>query len=463
MKYKFKKDFWFGAATSGPQTEGDAGKKNQSIMDYWYQQTPSDFYDQVGPTLVDDTYHEYKKDASLMKQINLNSFRTSIQWTRLYDDLEKETINEDAVKFYRNYFSEIKNQNIQLVVNLWHFDLPIIYEKNGGFSNKEVVKKYQNYAKKAFELFGDLVDYWTTFNEPIASIEACYLYQWHYPKEVNFKKAIQVGYGMILAHSLAVQEFHQLFKDQPTKKIGTILNLTPTYPKDDSKENIEAAKIRDLLFNRSFLDPMVKNEFPQELVELLKNENLLPEYSEEEINIIKNNKLDFLGVNYYQPARVQARTTPFSGQIMPEKWFENYVWPERRINPYRGWEIHPETIYEIAINIRDNYGNLPWYISENGMGVADEQQYRNEQGFIEDDYRIEFVSEHWMHLHKAIEEGSNCFGYHMWTFIDCWSWANAFKNRYGFVELNLETREKVIKKSGYWIAKVIEANEFEFN
>jgi 6-phospho-beta-glucosidase len=68
-----------------------------------------------------------------------------------------------------------------------------------------------------------------------------------------------------------------------------------------------------------------------------------------------------------------------------------------------------------------------------------------------------------MYLHKAIEEGSNCFGYHMWTFIDCWSWANAFKNRYGFVELNLETREKIIKKSGYWIAKVVETKEFEFN
>ena len=130
------------------------------------------------------------------------------------------------------------------------------------------------------------------------------------------------------------------------------------------------------------------------------------------------------------------------------------------MNPYRGWEIYPKAIYDIAINVRDHLGNIPWYISENGMGVEGEEKYRNADGFIEDDYRIDFIKEHLEWLHKGIAEGSNCFGYHLWTPIDCWSWSNAYKNRYGFIALDLKTQEKTIKKSGYWIRDVIANHGF---
>ena len=130
-------------------------------------------------------------------------------------------------------------------------------------------------------------------------------------------------------------------------------------------------------------------------------------------------------------------------------------------NSYRGWEIYPKAIYDIATNIRENLGNIPWYISENGMGVEGEEKYRNAQGFIEDDYRIDFIKEHLTWLHKGIEEGANCFGYHLWTPIDCWSWSNAYKNRYGYIALDLATQEKTIKKSGYWINEVAKNNGFD--
>ncbi|WP_297438632.1 family 1 glycosylhydrolase, partial [uncultured Clostridium sp.] len=171
--------------------------------------------------------------------------------------------------------------------------------------------------------------------------------------------------------------------------------------------------------------------------------------------------IDFLGVNYYQPRRVKARCEKLEVNTwMPDLYFENYEMPNRRMNPYRGWEIYPESMYDISINIRDNYDNIPWFISENGMGVEGESRYINESGIVEDDYRIDFFKEHLEFLHKGIEEGSNCFGFHSWTPIDCWSWCNAYKNRYGYISVDLETQKKTIKKSGRWIKEVSDNNGF---
>lgn len=134
--------------------------------------------------------------------------------------------------------------------------------------------------------------------------------------------------------------------------------------------------------------------------------------------------------------------------------------PIELFQKYGGWEIYPKAIYDIAKNVQENYNNIPWFISENGMGVEGEERYINEEGKIEDDYRIDFYEEHLQLLAKAMEEGSNCFGYHAWTGIDCWSWNNAYKNRYGFIALDLETQKRTVKKSGEWLKKVTEEHGY---
>ena len=237
-------------------------------------------------------------------------------------------------------------------------------------------------------------------------------------------------------------------------------------PKEMSREDIiaaaEAAAFAEDFKNRSFLDPAVKGEFPVSLLEVLRQDGVLWQAQPEELAVIRRNTVDFLGVNYYQPFRAKAKESPFDGTRgwMPEKYFDVYEMPSRRMNPYRGWEIYPQAMYDIAINIRDNYGNIPWYISENGMGVEGEEKFMTADGYIEDDYRIDFYKEHLGWLHKGIEAGSNCFGFHAWTPIDCWSWSNAYKNRYGYIAVDLATQKKTIKKSGYWIKSVIEHNGF---
>lgn len=237
------------------QSEGNANQINQSIWNYWFEKEPKKFCDEVGPDIVCDTYNKFKEDVALMKEINFNSFRTSIQWARLIKNLETGEVYEDAVRFYNEYINELLKNKIEPIINLYHFDMPSeLQEKFGGFESKEVIELFVMFAQKAFELFGDRVKYWTTFNEPIVPVEGGYLYDFHYP---NKKLAAQVAYNIILAHAKVINLYRKM---ELSGKIGVILNLTLSYAKSNSKEDLKAAYMADLFFNRSFLDSMLKGE-----------------------------------------------------------------------------------------------------------------------------------------------------------------------------------------------------------
>lgn len=462
MNYEFPQNFWWGSAISGPQTEGRiAGDgKGDSIWDHWYREQPDLFFDQVGPSETSEVYTRYKEDIALMKATGHNSMRTSIQWSRLIPD-GIGPVNQQAVDFYNNYIDELIANDIEPFMNLFHFDMPFALQEKGGWESKEVVEAYVTYAKTCFELFGDRVNKWFTHNEPIVPVEGGYLYQFHYPAVVDMKRAVQVAYHESLASAKAIKVYHEMNLDG---EIGIILNLTPSYPRDASDpEDVKAAQLADAFFNRSFLDPAIKGTFPEDLVDLLKDLDYLPDYTDEELAIIKENTIDLLGINYYQPRRIQKKesTERLSDKPMPDDYFDNYIWPDRKMNPYRGWEIYEKGIYDCLINVRDNYGNIACYISENGMGVEDEQRFKNADGVIEDDYRIDFIKGHLQYVHQALQEGVNVKGYHMWTCMDNWSWMNAYKNRYGFVSVDLEDNKKrTIKKSGHWFKEVTTNNGF---
>ncbi|MED3645815.1 glycoside hydrolase family 1 protein [Halalkalibacterium halodurans] len=461
VTYRFPEGFWWGSATSATQTEGAAHRdgKGKNIWDHWYEVEPSRFFQGVGPQDTSQFYERYKEDIQLMKEVGHNSFRFSISWSRLIPDGRGE-VNPKGVEFYNNVIDELLGQGIEPFVNLFHFDMPMELQKIGGWANREVVDAYEAYAKTCFERFGDRVKKWFTHNEPIVPVEGGYLYDFHYPNEVDFEKAIQVGYHTVLSSAKAIRAYKQLNQGG---KIGIILNLTPSYPRSNHPADLKAAKIADAFFNRSFLDPSVKGEFPEELVQILKEEGFMPIIEEEDLEIIRQHTVDLLGVNYYQPRRVKAKEAlpnpdaPF----MPERYFDHYAMPGRKMNVHRGWEIYEKGIYDILINLKEHYGNIECFISENGMGVEGEEKFRDENGVIHDDYRIEFIQDHLKWVHRAIQEGSNVKGYHLWTFMDNWSWANAYKNRYGLVSVNLDKNgERTIKKSGKWYKTLSENNGF---
>lgn len=463
--YSFPKGFMWGAAASGIQTEGSANKANPSIWDLWYEKSPERFYRGISSDVVTDTYHRYKEDVQLMKQVGFNSFRTSIQWSRLIKNFETGEVCPDAVEFYNQYLDEMIANGIEPMINLYHFDMPAeLQETYGGFESKKVVDMYVEFAIQAFKLFGQKVKYWITFNEPIVPVEGGYLYDFHYPCKRDGKLAVQVGYNIILAHAKAVHAFNRL--NIVGSKIGVVLNLTPSYTRDDSEADKKAAWYADLLFNRSFLDPMVKNVIPSELCEILAEQDVTPETTAQEIATICSAKIEFLGVNYYVPRRVKARETDYDlNYFTPEVYFENYVNPEGRFNPYRdNNEILPTAIYDIAINIQNNYDNVPWFIAEIGIAMDEGSEGEpDNNGVIDDSFRTELMKEHLVQLHKAIEGGANCFGVHQWTFIDNWSWLNSFKRRYGFYRLDLDTGNRIPKKHGLWFKKLATEGYFKAN
>lgn len=456
---KFPKDFLWGAATSAPQTEGAAlaDGKSPSTWDKWFEMEPELFFDQVGPNDTSNVYYQYKEDVALMKKMDMNSYRTSIAWTRLLPD--GKTLNPKAVEFYRNYFQEMLDNGVEPIINLFHFDMPWWLMEKGGWEARESVDHFAFYAKTAFEQFGDLIKTWATFNEPLVHIECGYMGDAHWPKVRDFKRAIQVGYHTMLAHAKAVEAYRT--NPHNDGKIGIILNLSPVYAKSEEQADQEARHKADLIYIRSFVDTVALGCFPEELIEMLRESDLLPTTIVGDRAIFENNIVDYVGVNYYQPLRVQAPENPVFPAQSPGAWARGYNWPEKRINPHRGWEIFPEGIYTIAMRMKNDYGNMPWFISENGMGVEGEEQFMDENGIIQDDYRIEFLEEHLEYLAKAIEEGSNCFGYHMWTFSDCWSWLNAFKNRYGYYRINRDDHyRRSDKASSYWMKNVINQHGF---
>ena len=209
------------------------------------------------------------------------------------------SLNAEAICFYNEVIDTMLANGIEPYINLFHFDMPVeLQHKYGGFESKHVVDLYAAFARQCFKLFGDRVNNWFTFNEPKVILDGAYLYKFHYPLKVNGPLSVQVAYNINLASAKAILEFNKLYGSNKEKKIGIILNLTPAYPASESEADKKAANIAELRANKMFLDPSIKGKFPEELGELLRVAKVLWDATSLEVDIIKNNTIDNLGVNY---------------------------------------------------------------------------------------------------------------------------------------------------------------------
>lgn len=468
IKVTVPKDFMIGAAISAWQSEGWSGKKDSqdSYLDLWYKNNKEVWHNGYGPAVATDFKNRYKEDIALMKEIGLTHFRTSINWARFLIDYENAVVDEEYASYVDDVINELIANGVEPMFCLEHYEVPAyLFEKYGGWESKHVIELFIKYAEKVFDRYGDRVKHWFSFNEPVVVQTRVYLDAIRWPFEQNTKKWMQWNYNKALATARLVQLFKEKdLKEKTGAKIGVILNPEVTYARSTAAHDQEAAKMYDLFFNRTFLDPAIKGKFPQELFELMDKHAITPDYTEAELQVIKENTVDYLGLNLYFPHRVQARTSAWNENIPfhPAYYYEKFDLPGKKMNPYRGWEIYPQIMFDMGIRMKEEYGNIEWFIAENGMGVENEHRFKNEENVIQDDYRIDFISEHLKWLLKAVDQGVNCTGYMLWAFSDCVSPMNAFKNRYGLVEINLEdNRNRSLKKSAYWYKQVIETRQFE--
>lgn len=454
------KDFILGAAASAWQTEGWSGKKagQDSWLDLWYKNDRHVWHNGYGPAVATDFINRYREDVALMKQAGLTHYRTSINWSRFLTDYENATVDEEYAAYYDALFDEMHRQGIEPMICLEHYELPgVLLETYGGWGSKHVVELFVRYAEKVFERYHTKVTRWFSFNEPIVVQTRVYLDALRWPYEQNTSTWMQWNHHKVLATAKVVK----LFREKGYRgSVGCILNPEVTYPRSRAPHDIRAAEMYDLFYNRVFLDPLVHGHYPQALFTLLEQHQVSWDYTAEELALIADNTVDELGINLYYPHRVKAPSrawhpeTPFH----PAYYYEPFELPGRRMNKSRGWEIYPRIIYDMAMRIKNDYRNIRWFVAESGMGVENEAQFRNRDGIIEDNYRIDFISEHLYYTLLAREEGANCHGYMLWAFTDNVSPMNAFKNRYGLIEIDLDdNRARRAKKSATWFRQLRDA------
>ena len=461
-KMTIPQDFILGAAASAWQTEGWSGKKagQDSWIDLWYKNDRHVWHNGYGPAVATDFINRFREDVALMKAAGLTHYRTSINWSRFLTDYENATVDEEYAAWYDALFDEMHRQGIEPMICLEHYELPgVLLQNYGGWASKHVVELFTRYAEKVFERYHHKVSRWFTFNEPIVVQTRVYLDALRWPYEQNTGTWMQWNHHKVLATAKVVK----LFRDKGYRgTVGCILNPEVTYPRSRAPHDVRAAEMYDLFYNRVFLDPLVHGRYPQALFSQLEQHQVQWDYTADELALIADNTVDELGINLYYPHRVKAPSrawhpeTPFH----PAYYYEPFELPGRRMNASRGWEIYPRIIYDMAMRIKQDYRNIDWFVAESGMGVENEAQFRNSDGIIEDTYRIDFISEHLYYTLLAREEGANCHGYMLWAFTDNVSPMNAFKNRYGLIEIDLnDNRARRAKKSAAWFRQLRDARE----
>lgn len=458
--------FILGAAASAWQTEGWSGKKpgQDSYLDAWYNHDRDVWHNGYGPAVATDFINRFREDVALMKAAGLTHYRTSINWSRFLTDYENAVVDEEYAAYYDQLIDELHRNGIELMLCLEHYELPAqLLEQYGGWQSKHVVELFTRYAAQVFARYAAKVTRWFVFNEPIVVQTRVYLDALRWPYEQNTHKWMQWNHHKNLATAKVVQLFRQ---QGYAGTVGTILNPEVTYPRSTAAHDVKAASMYDLFYNRVFLDPAIKGEYPAELLQLLEKHQIRWEVAAEELAIIAANTVDEVGLNLYYPHRVKAPSrawhpeTPFH----PAYYYEHFDLPGRRMNTSRGWEIQPRIIYDMAQRMKQEYGNLPWFVAESGMGIENEARFKDAQGVIQDDYRINFIAEHLHQALRAQAAGCHCQGYMLWAFTDNVSPMNAFKNRYGLIEIDLDNhRQRRMKKSAHWFRQLRDSQQLTLN
>jgi 6-phospho-beta-glucosidase len=461
---KFPHDFLFGAASASYQVEGAWNEDGKGISNWdVFSKIPGKTYENTNGDVSVDHYHRYKEDIKLMAQIGLESYRFSISWPRIIPDGDGK-VNEKGIEFYNNLIDECLKYGIVPFVTLYHWDLPQVLEECGGWTNKRTVDAFVKYANVCFNAFGDRVKHWITFNETIVFTLLGYIAGAHPPGiKYDVKKYFEATHNVLLAHAKAVQNYKNL---RQFGEIGITHVFSPAFSADDNEENKIAAYHANQYNIAWFYDPVLKGEYPEYVVKQIKEKGWTPDWTDEELNIIKSSAVnnDFIGLNYYQPQRViknhkedentQKTRENFTGAPGNASFdgFYKTIKLDDKVYTKWGWEIAPDAFLEGLKMLKKDYGDIKIYITENGLGDEDPII----DGEIVDVPRIKYIETHLRAVKNAIKEGINIKGYYAWSAIDLLSWLNGYKKQYGFIYVDHKNNlKRKIKLSGYWYKKVI--------
>lgn len=452
------KEFLWGGATASYQCEGgwNEGGRAESMWDKYLHEENLENGD-----VASDHYHRFKEDIKMMKEGGHTGYRFSLAWPRIIKNLEGE-INQEGIDFYNEMIDTCLENGITPFVTIYHWDLPQYLEELGGWLNRKTCEAYMHYAKVCFDAFGDRVVHWSTFNEPRYCIFSGYLIGNYPPGHQDLQETLTGSYYLMLASAMAVKAFREGgYKGQ----IGIVHSFAPVYGIDGTVKTRIAMRFADNFFNNWILDTAAMGEIPGDMLGELSKSCDLSIMLPEDLESIKNNTVDFLGLNYYARAVVKPYETgettlivnnagskaKGTSQTIIKGWFEQ-VRPES--SRYTEWdtEIFPEGLYEGIRQVWKKY-HLPVYITENGIGLYEDVTVDQ----VEDEERIQFMNMHINAILNAKDEGCDVRGYFAWSPFDLYSWKNGTEKRYGLVAVDYEDNlKRKPKKSYYWFKNVIE-------
>lgn len=463
---KFSKDFIFGTGTSAYQIEGAPYEdgKTASIWDT-YCSIPGNVYKNHTGNVACDHYHRYKEDIMLLRELGVDSYRLSVSWPRIFP--EKGKVNPKGIDFYKRLIEELHIKGIKPMVTLYHWDLPQWADDLGGWLNREIVDWFTQYADVVFKELGSLVPLWITHNEPFCVSMLGYLKGLHAPGHKDLKEALTAAHHILLSHGAAVENFrkHRI----KNSEIGITLNLSPGYPATDSVQDIKMAIRADGFVNRWFLDPLYKGQYPQDMVALYQSMiGDLDFIRQNDFDLITQ-PTDFFGINFYRRNMVKTSSEGLLGYVGVS---------EKTPQTKEEWDQYPDVLYDLLMNVRQNYTKLPIYITENGIAMDGEfdksdndeafgtimtsydgVDYVSDDGKVHDNARILYLQKHLKQLLRFMKDDGNIKGYYAWSLIDNFEWALGYSKRFGLVYVDFETQERVIKDSGYWYKNLIETRQ----
>lgn len=430
----FPKDFLWGAASAAAQVEGgwDEDGRTPSIWDILYEGHTKH---NNSPREACDSYHKWREDIALMKEIGLKSYRFSISWSRVIP--QEGIVNPKGVKFYSDFVDGLLEAGIEPMITLYHWDLPMWAYEKGGWES-DISEDFRFFAKVMTEALSDRAKWWITFNEPQVFVGACFTLGNGAP----FKKLDENGIGKVsrhvmLAHGKAVMAIREAAK-QPVK-VGFAQAAKCFTPWGPSEEEIEEARYHTMdgyvtvRGNIWWTDPMVLGQAP---------DSLKPHLQAGDLEII-HQPLDFFGFNCYQSLNYT------------ESYKFNPPTPRGLPLTAMNWRISPEVLYWIARFFYERY-KLPMVITENGMANLD---FVMMDGKVHDPQRCDFIIRYLAGVKKAVEEGIPILGYQYWSIMDNYEWAEGYDPRFGIIFVDYENDYKrYLKDSAYTYAEIIRQN-----
>lgn len=462
QEFSWPKHFLFGSATAAAQIEGAGHSygKEDSVWDAFARKEGAIAGGENLEVAVDH-YHRYREDVGLMRELGLDSYRFSTSWARVVPG--GRAVNEQGLDFYSRLVDELLENGILPWLTLYHWDLPQALEERGGWANRDTAYQFVEYAEAVYGKLGDRVQHWTTFNEPLCSSLIGYAAGEHAPGRQEPEAALAAMHHQHLAHGLATRRLREL----GAQELGITLNLTNAVPNDPADPvDLEASRRIDALWNRMYLDPVLKGSYPEDLLEDVGHLGLSGVIHPGDLEII-HQPINFLGVNHYhddnvsghplpegQPAAVvptdSAKSSPFVGS-------EYVTFPARDLpRTAMGWEVNPQGLRVLLNRLRQDYANLPaLYITENGASYTDEV---SEAGTVDDHERSEYILDHLDEVARSIEDGVDVRGYFVWSLLDNFEWAWGYDKRFGIIYVDYQSQERIIKNSGRAYASLIAAN-----